>query len=163
MKKLVFLLAFTLLPLLTTHAQVTGKSSDPNLEVVIKRVTDMGNGTFRINFLVTNLAKDDITRAKISPKDYYGTSGRVSRVYDDEGNVYDSMKWHFEYDGKRYELNQMDYVSLPSKVPVKFLIDIDNVDEFATAFLRIDLMIEISDFGKARYIQFNNVPLPRKE
>ena len=50
---------------------------------------------------------------------------------------------------------------LPKEVPVKVIIDILEVDEFATELLRFDLIL--SPYPAFTTIQFKNISLPRKQ
>ena len=164
MKKYLILLALAIMPFVATNAQIAGKSSDPSVEFVIKRVTDMGNGSFRINLYITNHGKEDLRDVQFESSEY--NSKRLSQAYDDEGVVYNSQSWFMIVDGKRlkYPYPHSGYYELPTDVPVKFLIDIDNVDEFATAFLRLDLILTHNTGQYTHiYCQFNKVPLPRNQ
>ena len=163
MKKYLILLALAIMPFVATNAQIAGKSSDPSVEFVIKRITDMGNGSFRINLYITNHGKEDLKDVRFETA---GGSQRMSQAYDDEGVVYNSQSWFMIVDGNRvkYPSVYSGHYVLPTDVPVKFLIDIDNVDEFATAFLRLDLILthRTGQFTHL-YCQFNKVPLPRNQ
>ena len=50
---------------------------------------------------------------------------------------------------------------LPKEVPVKIIIDIHDVDEFATELLRFDLIL--NPFPSNVSVVFKNIPLQRKQ
>ena len=162
MKKILLFALLSWLPLAVAHAQIPGKSSDPNLEVSIKRVTDMGNGTFRLNLFVTNHGKEDLNKVFIDAINY--NNDQRTQAYDDEGNTYGINSFVFTYAGesRRYRnINQITQMVLPKEVPVKVIIDILDVDEFATELLRFDLIL--SPYPAFTTIQFKNISLPRKQ
>lgn len=161
MKKYLLLLAFVLLPLFHAGAQVVGKSSNPSLEFVIKRVTDMGNGTVRLNLFITNHGKQDLVDVRIQTDLF---EGQKTQAFDDEGNVYSGKTWLFQIGGQTYKFNFQSVITsldLPVEVPVKVLIDVREVDKFATAFLRFDLAVQ--NHAEGVFVQFKNIPLPEKQ
>ena len=162
MKKFFLLLILGMIPFMTGNAQIVGKSSDSSVEFVIKRVTDLGNGSFRLNLFITNHRKEDINSIGFLIQNF--GNERKNQAYDDEGNVYNTDNWFFHSNEQKYPLIMMADFALPSEVPVKILIDIDNVDEFATVFLRLDLVLAIDQYPNPRiYVQFKNIPLPRNQ
>ena len=98
MKKIVLFVLLSLLPLIAVHAQISGRSSSPDLEVSIRRVTDLGNGTFRLNLFVTNHGKEDLNRVFINAVDY--NSNQRTQAYDDEGNTYGINSFVFTVAGE---------------------------------------------------------------
>ena len=57
--------------------------------------------------------------------------------------------------------NSFAQMVLPKEVPVKIIIDIHDVDEFATELLRFDLIL--NPFPSNVSVVFKNIPLPRKQ
>ena len=162
MKKIVLFVLLSILPLVSGLAQIPGRSSSPDIEVSIRRVTDLGNGTFRLNLFVTNHGKDDLNRVFISAIDY--SNNQRTQAYDDEGNTYGIKSFVFTVAGESHGFNGNTSVAqmvLPKEVPVKIIIDIHDVDEFATEFLRFDLVLDLSPSTVS--VLFKNIPLPRKQ
>ena len=162
MKKILLFVLLSLLPLIAVHAQISGRSSSPDLEVSIRRVTDLGNGTFRLNLFVTNHGKEDLNRVFINAVDY--NSNQRTQAYDDEGNTYGINSFVFTVAGESNTYkgsNSFAQMVLPKEVPVKIIIDIHDVDEFATELLRFDLIL--NPFPSNVSVVFKNIPLPRKQ
>ena len=163
MKKLFILLVVAVIPFMTVKAQIVGKSSDPSIEFVIKRVTELRNGSYRINLHITNHGKEDINSIKFLTVD--NNSSKHSQAYDDEGVSYPSESWFISDGARRWAFkNNGDFV-LPSEVPIRVLIDVDDIDEFATKFLRFDLALFHFTNGDNHWIfvQFKDIPLPRNQ
>lgn len=118
----------------------------PNVELEIKRCLWNANRTVIIDFLITNNGQNDIS--------FYLIGGK-SKVYDDEGNVYSNIK--VGVGGNYYS---SEPATFPSDVPVKCKMEINNVDDMASMFTRINLYVVVNYASDGTFL-INNLSIKK--
>lgn len=110
--------------------QTKCNSGDMNLDLKFKRAV-VHNSTLAIDFVVTNFGKKDV---------YLEMRGCTA--YDDEGNCY---KYTIRIDVGNTGNWGCD---LPTETPIKLRCFIDELDEFATKIVRLDMEYYMSGYYK---------------
>ncbi len=128
-------------------------TNHPDLKIKITRCVVNGR-TCVIDMVFTNVGDRDLNEVFF----YSGYNGTTT-AFDDEGNQY-SKNILFGIASKGVEASVN--VLLPSNVPLKMRMQIDDVPESATQFLRINLNIYCSQLNlRDKPITITNVPITR--
>ena len=145
MKKIITYLLFTVLSI-CAFGQTRCDSGHLNIDLSFKRCV-INNNILTIDFVVTNLDKDDI-RISI-------THG--SKAYDDEGNCY--------IKGFSFDLGNTgsSECSFPSDTPLKLRCYINDIDEYATNIVRLDINYIINNnYSQRGTMIVKNIPFSRE-
>lgn len=163
MKKLV-LLSLSLLMSVTAFAQVKVNVDNPEVSIQFKRCIATGNIAYLDFIMINNSGKEMALDLKMWSKD-------AIRAYDDEGNGYtsydgDRVIKSIDFAGHRFTFYESDrrYV-FPTEVPIKGRIEIRDVDEYATSFLKVIVDVYDWTYGTKYHnfkIEFKNVPITRQ-
>ena len=167
MRKFIFGLAAFICVCQVSAAQaiVSLKGFRPNVKVELKRCVVSGSAGF-IDLMITNYSGENF-----EPRAYSGmhdNSSISTLLYDDEGNVY---KWYdgslrVTFGGKTgIACEYTEIVAmLPNEVPVKLRIDIDNVSEYATEFLLLQIPFRNArTWGELGIVEIKHIPITRKD
>ncbi len=128
-------------------------TNHPDLKIKITRCIVNGR-TCVIDMIFTNVGDRDLKEVFF----YSGYNGTTT-AFDDEGNQY-SKNILFGVASKGVEASVN--VLLPSNVPLKMRMQIDDVPESATQFLRINLNIYCTQLNlRDKPITITNVPITR--
>lgn len=92
------------------------------------------------------------------------TDDRWTVIYDDEGNIYGNTTSHYAYNKIRADIGNSGTHSatILDGVPVKVRVYIDDVDEFATEFIRFNLGYGPYYLSPTRKIECHNIPIPKE-
>ena len=158
MKRLFATIILLLACLIYAGAQVKVSSGSSYIDVAVKRAVAEGNDVI-IDLMITSHGswkKIIISTGNMSPS---------SRIYDDEGNLYQSGKSNvmmFEADGTRsYWFPEL---VIERDVPRKMRVIVKNVDEYATEFTKAYFHYYANrvDFVENEYIiNIKNLPITR--
>lgn len=115
-----------------SFGQTKCNSDDMNIDLKFKRAI-VNNSTLVIDFVVTNLGKKDR---------YLDFNVYDFRAYDDEGNCYkeNNIRVDIGNTGK-------DDCHFPTETPLKLRCFIDELDEYATKIVRLDLQYRDPESG----------------
>lgn len=150
MKKILLLL-ITTLTITVVNAQVKVSSSYPNLDIKIRKCQLQGDKVY-VEMLITNTAaKDDkitLDCMGMYPQNY---------VIDDEGNKYSGSKLSLEIAEGKPE--GMISCELPSDIPMKIRLTVDDVDVNAAEFKIISFLVSGNRAQDKRVVTIKNIPI----
>ncbi len=155
MKRIIY---FTLLLLtaLSVNAQVKVISPHPDIKVKLLRCKEAG-GTATLEFTLTNLSNKDMTIYM-----WGAEPTRATKVYDDEGNIYDTDEQVSVQiaNGPASSYMKCSENTFPSDVPVKCRVFINGLDEYAAELSKVIVDLLVVN-GTNKDIEFKNVPIIR--
>lgn len=150
MKKILFICIALCSTLLAT-AQVKCSSDCIDLDLTFKRITINDNDAI-IDFILTNYSSKDIR---------VDMSGWDTRAYDDEGNCYLAKNFSFDVANTNSTVG-----FIPPETPVKLRCYINDIDEYATKFNRIELSYflntKVRNTAGLKTMKILNVPFTRE-
>ena len=145
-----------------TLAQEEGlkiNSQHPDFKIKVTRCEAMGK-TVVIDMLFENVGPDDVNvNMKGTEFGGYGHSA----AYDDEGNIYQG-------DNFKIRLGNSDLTvfgvskTLPSEVPIKARIQLENVPESVKTIKRVDFRCDNPQWGLKhdKQVRLSNIPISRE-
>ena len=158
MKRIAVLLAACLITI-TSFAQVSVSSGTPNIDVKLKRCFASGNDVYIDLVLNGNGRWENVY-----------INGYESRIYDDEGNMYKGgfmggqdyrYGISFEYDKLSNKPNCQ--INIPRDIPRKVRLKITDVDEYASALVKISLPCDGNSTNANPFeITIKNLPITRE-
>lgn len=135
MKRLFFIIMATFAISLSANAQVKIETPHPDLGVKISRCA-YANGTVVIDMVITNFGQDEMVQFYTSSTVAYLTA------YDDEGNMYTPQNSKMQLGIISQGLKGFSEFVLPSEVPLKFRVELQNISTKATKLSLIKMPIE---------------------
>lgn len=142
MKKIITYLLFSILSI-CAFGQTRCNSGDLDIDLTFKRCV-ANNNVIIIDFIVTNMGKDDFLLSMIE-----------GSAYDDEGNCYrKDISFDIANTGS-------DRCTCPSETPLKLRCYVNNIDEFATNIVRLDMIYSLN-YGERKVMVVKNIPFSRE-
>lgn len=135
---------------ISANAQVKVTSAHSNVEIKVRGCKLLGD-IVTVNLLVTNMGK--------SPQLKFWTAGMMPENYviDDEGN---------KYGGKNMGIGTPDIEpqslysgEFPMDIPIKLLLTIDGVDDYASELKMVSFVME--GYGVKKPIVLRNLPIDK--
>lgn len=151
----VFLMCFCL----AASAQIKVVSPHKNLIINVMRCEVQGEYCV-VDMLFENVGPSDVKAATMSFTQHKG--------YDDMGNVYgtayDNSIYLYVGDMNNYIPGYGKTFDLPSEVPVKVRVMLQNISKIATSIKRLDLIIDFDHspwkLGR-QHVKVSNIPISR--
>ena len=159
MKKILFILmAMFALGLQNVSAQdapLKIVTNHPDFQIKVKRCAASGK-TVIIDFILSNIGTNDV---RVNNVVVY----LWSEAYDDEGNIYqgDNLKVKVA-NRQNYNGTSGDFL-VPSGVPMKLSIQINNVSATAESIARLSLAFDCGVWGldNNKLVKISNIPISR--
>ena len=159
MKKILFVLlamfAFGVQNVCAQDAPLKIVTNHPDFQIKVKRCAASGK-TVIIDFILSNIGTNDV---RVDNVVVYGWS----EAYDDEGNIYQGDNLRVKVANRQnYEGTSGNFL-IPSGVPMKLSIQINNVSASAESIARLSLYFECGAWGLSndKLIKISNIPISR--
>jgi hypothetical protein len=161
MKKILLTLmaifAFGLQNVCAQDAPLKIVTNHPDFSIKVKRCAASGK-TVIIDLILNNNGTNDVDVCEVNG------GGRNSEAYDDEGNIYQSENLKVKIANRTaYELYGSGEFSIPSGVPMRLSIQINNVPQSAESIARLKLIFNCKVWGLNydKPVRINNIPITR--
>ena len=163
MKKILLTLmaifAFGLQNVCAQDAPLKIVTNHPDFSIKVKRCAASGK-TVIIDLILNNNGTNDVDVNEVRG----GGGSYISEAYDDEGNIYQSENLKVKIANRTaYELYGSGEFSIPSGVPMRLSIQINNVPQSAESIARLKLIFNCKVWGLNydKPVRINNIPITR--
>ena len=131
-------------------------TNHPDFDIKVKRCVASGK-TVIIDLILNNEGTNDVTVSSV-------IAGNYSVAYDDEGNIYQKGNLCVKVANRNQYTAYTDEFMIPTGVPMKTSIQINNVSPSAENIARLSLCILCSAWGlnEHKLVKFSNIPITRK-
>lgn len=131
-------------------------TNHPDFKIKVKRCAASGK-TVVIDLILTNEGTNDIEGVYVC-----GGAWDCSEAYDDEGNIYKDLRVKVA-NRNQYDANGTGDFNIPTGVPMRVSIQINNVSTSAESIARIKLIVNCRQWGlnKDKPVRFSNIPISR--
>ena len=169
MKKILLTLmaifAFGLQNVCAQDAPLKIVTNHPDFSIKVKRCAASGK-TVIIDLILNNNGTNDVEDYNITTNTMGGSVFNFSNseAYDDEGNIYQSENLKVKIANRTaYELYGSGEFSIPSGVPMRLSIQINNVPQSAESIARLKLIFNCKVWGLNydKPVRINNIPITR--
>lgn len=157
MKKILFILmaifAFGFQNVSAQDAPLKIVTNHPDFNIKVKRCAASGR-TVLLDLILNNAGAIDVTAQARS---------WCSVAYDNEGNIYDESNIYVKVANRPEFGKYSGMFDIPSGVPMRLSVRIDNVSPEAESFARFKLHIDCNKWGLSenKLILFSNIPISR--
>lgn len=163
MKKILLTLmaifAFGLQNVCAQDAPLKIVTNHPDFSIKVKRCAASGK-TVIIDLILNNNGTNDVDVNEVRG----GGGTYISEAYDDEGNIYQSDNLKVKIANRTtYEQYTTGEFSIPSGVPMRLSVQINNVPQSAESIARLKLIFFCNVWGlnSAKPVRINNIPITR--
>ena len=159
MKKIIMILmaifAFGLQNVSAQDAPLKIVTNHPDFNIKVKRCAASGK-TVVLDLILNNEGTNDV---KVRNVYVY----RDSEAYDDEGNIYQGSDLKVKVANRPQYGGSTDDFMIPTGVPMRLSIQINNVSTSAERIARLSLYIDCSVWGlnTDKLVKLSNVPITR--
>lgn len=159
MKKLLIMTAMLAFAIQSLQAQAPLKivTNHPDFKINIKRCVASGK-TVIIDLILTNEGATDV-------ENILGWGGsRDTEAYDDEGNIYQYNAIKVRVANRTdYSIGNSGYFKIPTGVPMRYSICIENVPLSVESIARLNLLFECPKWGldNKKPVKISNIPISR--
>ena len=130
-------------------------TNHPDFKIKVKRCAASGK-TVVLDLILNNEGTNDVRINNVIVRDW-------SEAYDDEGNIYqgDNLKVKVA-NRNQYERASGNFM-IPTGVPMKLSIQINNVSPSAESIARLSLWVDCSFWGlnSDKLVKLSNIPISR--
>ena len=133
-------------------------TNHPDFTIKIKRCAASGK-TVVLDLIFTNEGANDIENVLVMG------SSLGTEAYDDEGNIYQEDKIKVKVANRpEYDHGHAGYFNIPTGVPMKVSICIENVPQSAESIARLKLIVDCATWGlnNEKPVRISNIPITRK-
>ena len=158
MKKIIMILmamfAFGLQNVSAQDAPLKIVTNHPDFKIKVKRCAASGK-TVVLDLILNNEGTNDV---KID-----GVSTYYSEAYDNEGNIYQDANLRVKVANREEYKSNSGRFMIPTGVPMRLSIQINNVSTSAESIARFSLCIDCSAWGlnSQKLVKFSNIPITR--
>ena len=128
-------------------------TNHPDFKIKVKRCAASGK-TVIIDLILNNIGTTDVNAQARS---------WCSVAYDNEGNIYDENNIYVKVANRPEFGAYSGMFDIPTGVPMRLTVRIDNVSTEAESFARLKLHIDCNKWGlnESKLIMFSNIPISR--
>lgn len=132
-------------------------TNHPDFNIKVKRCAASGK-TVVIDLVLTNLGTNDVEGI-----DVFGGAWDRSEAYDDEGNIYKDIRVKVA-NKSQYDGTDTGPFNIPTGVPMRVSIQINNVSTSAESIARLKLIVDCRqwDINGNKPVKFSNIPISRQ-
>ena len=131
-------------------------TNHPDFKVKVNRCVASGN-TVIIDLSFINEGSNDIDELNV-----FGGAGKSSAI-DSDGNTYESNNIKVKLSKENEYHNYLTTLSMPTDVPMKVSVRLDNVSKTAEAIARLKLIVKCRPWGLSddKPVRISNIPISR--